>query len=82
MGFSYLPKRFPAFKDDSIMPFGKYKDERLKDVPASYLKWFFDENHDKYKGTITPPDTANNNLLLYNYINNCMNAITQDLKED
>lgn len=29
--------------DESIMPFGKYKDEKMANVPASYLLWLYDE---------------------------------------
>jgi len=28
--------------DESIMPFGKYKGEKLANVPSSYLLWLFD----------------------------------------
>lgn len=27
--------------DTDIMPFGKYKGERMEDVPASYLHWLW-----------------------------------------
>lgn len=30
--------------DTSIMPFGKYKGEKLANVPASYLLWLHKEN--------------------------------------
>lgn len=33
--------------DDSIMPFGKYKDEKLINVPASYLLWLNAQWDDK-----------------------------------
>ena len=29
--------------DNSIMPFGKYKGEKMANVPASYLLWIYDE---------------------------------------
>lgn len=29
-------------KDESIMPFGKYKGAKLANVPASYLIWLYD----------------------------------------
>ena len=32
-----------AMNDESIMPFGKYKGEKLANVPPSYLLWLFDE---------------------------------------
>ena len=27
--------------DDLRMPFGKYKGEKIKDVPFDYLRWFY-----------------------------------------
>lgn len=33
--------------DESKMPFGKHKGEKLKDVPASYLIWLFGEMEGK-----------------------------------
>ena len=30
--------------DDSPMPFGKYKGDKMANVPASYLMWLYDEN--------------------------------------
>lgn len=30
--------------DDSIMPFGKYKGEKLGDVPADYLLWLYEND--------------------------------------
>lgn len=30
-----------AYTDDDLMPFGKHKNERLMDVPASYLLWLW-----------------------------------------
>lgn len=84
MGFAYLPKRQPAYTDTDRIWFGKYKGEMLKDVPASYLKWWFDENHEIYKSLSTNLALAtarNSNIMLYNYINNSMNAILQDLKD-
>ena len=29
--------------DDSLMTFGKYKGEKMANVPAKYLKWLYDE---------------------------------------
>ena len=29
--------------DESIMPFGKYKGEKLANVPPEYLMWLYDE---------------------------------------
>lgn len=30
--------------DDSLMPFGKYKGEKLANVPAAYLLWLYVNN--------------------------------------
>jgi len=29
--------------DESIMPFGRYKGQKLANVPASYLLWCYDQ---------------------------------------
>lgn len=29
-------------KDTDLMPFGKYKGEKMANVPASYLIWLYD----------------------------------------
>ena len=31
-----------TFNDDSEMPFGKYKGEKMANVPAEYLIWLLD----------------------------------------
>jgi uncharacterized protein (DUF3820 family) len=28
--------------DESLIPFGKYKDEKMANVPASYLIWMYE----------------------------------------
>jgi uncharacterized protein (DUF3820 family) len=30
--------------DNSPMPFGKHKGEKMANVPAAYLMWLYDEN--------------------------------------
>lgn len=30
--------------DSSPMPFGKHKNKKMEDVPASYLIWLYDNN--------------------------------------
>jgi hypothetical protein len=32
-----------ALTDDDVMPFGKYKNDKMANVPASYLLWIYDE---------------------------------------
>lgn len=36
-------KKYPAYDDNSLMPFGKYKDEQMSDVPEEYLIWLYGE---------------------------------------
>ena len=33
-----------SWNDDTKMPFGKHKGERLGDVPDSYLRWFLNQD--------------------------------------
>lgn len=35
--------------DKSILSFGRYKGQMLKDVPDAYLKWYYKENVDLMK---------------------------------
>jgi uncharacterized protein (DUF3820 family) len=58
----------PTFKDDDKMPFGKYKDELLSDVPASYLHWWY-------------TNTDKSNIKLKNYIENNLDALKQEYKD-
>lgn len=37
------------YNDETIMPFGKHKGEKLVDVPDDYLLWFWGENKEAYK---------------------------------
>lgn len=34
----------PLLTDESLMPYGKYKDYKMANVPASYLMWLYDNN--------------------------------------
>jgi uncharacterized protein (DUF3820 family) len=42
-----VEKKTNSYTDDTLMQFGKYKGEKLIDVPASYLLWLYD-NHKCY----------------------------------
>jgi len=55
----------PAYKDLDLMPFGKYKDETMADVPASYLLWLWEQG-------------KNQNLKLDNYIFNSLSALKDE----
>ena len=56
--------------DDSPMPFGKYSQHRMEDVPASYLIWF-KEN--------VAPTYANQGV--HDYIDDNMNVLMKELKK-
>lgn len=47
-----------SFDDDDRMPFGKYRGERMADVPDSYLRWLADQED----------FTAARNPGLYEYV--------------
>ena len=38
-----------VLNDQSKMPFGRYREEQLKDVPADYLIWFYHSSWGKKK---------------------------------
>lgn len=73
-------KRYPAFTDTDKMTFGKYRNEPLSDVPASYFKWLWDEGLKDYSGR-TPPTQQYivEKIKLANYIWNNQDAISQEL---
>jgi uncharacterized protein (DUF3820 family) len=54
-----------AYGDLDLMPFGKYVNERLQDVPASYLHWLW----------INRPIS---DRKLENYIKNNLKALKQE----
>jgi hypothetical protein len=52
-------KRHPALEGTDRISFGKYRDMQLKDIPAHYLIWLYEET-----------DIKVTNEFLYNYIHN------------
>ena len=55
--------------DESIMQFGKYKGKKMKDVPASYLIWCYEQDW-----ILKDPD-------LFTYIDTNWNALEQEVEE-
>lgn len=49
--------------DDSPMPFGKYKGEKMGNIPAKYLMWLYDNN----KCNQTVKDYIEDNLDVLQY---------------
>lgn len=37
------PRGKQPWNDETVMPFGKHNGTKLKDVPASYLLWLFEQ---------------------------------------
>lgn len=68
-------KRQPAFEDTDTIWFGKYRDECIKDVPANYLLWWFDQNQQYQTNKQNLTGYMLNNQKLYNYIFNAMDAL-------
>ncbi len=65
-------KKFPALEDLDKMPFGKYKDTPMQDVPPSYLMWLYDN--------IKKTGINSSNEKVFNYIFNSMDAIKEELE--
>lgn len=57
-------------KDSDIMQFGKYKGEKLGDVPASYLLWFYAQSW------------AKEHKDLYEYVNANIEHLRKEKEED
>ncbi len=58
-----------ALTDNDLMPFGKYKGEKMQDVPAEYLDWFIGQNWaDKWPAVVA-------------YIEENRSAIDYELKQ-
>jgi len=55
----------PAWTDENIMPWGKYKGARMADVPASYLGWMW--------------STGITKMELKNYVWNSRNALNEEI---
>ena len=72
LGDKKNPSRYadkqPALTDEDKMPFGKHKDKFMKDVPASYLAWLYNEGC--------------NNEMVANYIWNSFDAINMELDDE
>ena len=39
-----IAPEIPKFTDESIMPFGKHKGEKMANIPASYLLWLYEDS--------------------------------------
>lgn len=80
-------KRYPAFEDTDLMPYGQYGNLRkMEDVPPKYLLWMKDKlAQDGFD--IMPKEELFNKLpkwkqdryKLYNYIFNCKDALEMEV---
>lgn len=64
-----MSDRQPSYVDDDLLDFGKYKNCRLMDVPASYLHWIYTNN-------IQP-----RNIKLHNYIENNLHHLKEEYED-
>ena len=55
----------PTYQDDDLMNFGKFKNEKLEDVPVSYLHWWYH-------------NTDRSDVRLKHYIENNIMALKQE----
>jgi uncharacterized protein (DUF3820 family) len=60
--------KVPAYNDDDLMNFGKYKNLKLSEVPASYLHWLWTQKPLSDK-------------RLENYIFNNIHALKQEFPD-
>lgn len=67
-------KKQPALLDTDRMPFGKWKHERMMDIPPAYLAWLYYE--------IKKEGVNERNDLVFNYIWNSQDAIAEELREE
>lgn len=79
-------KRYPAFEDNDLMPFGKHHGESLSDVPARYLVWLWNDGlkdeygrHNCWAEDLV--DWMKDRVKLANYIWNCKEALAQETGE-
>lgn len=56
----------PSYTDDDLLDFGKYKNLKLSDVPASYLHWVYTNN------------IQSGNRKLHNYIENNLHVLKDE----
>lgn len=61
--------------DDSKMPFGKYQDKPMEEVPDFYLLWLWEKNEGRRKVL------GRENQAVMNYIRENIDAIKQNLKK-
>jgi hypothetical protein len=58
-----------TYTDKTLMPFGKYKDTPLIDVPADYLMWFYEQEW-----------ASSAWIDLYKYVENNLRALKAEKK--
>jgi len=66
-----------AFKDTDLMPFGKYKGEKMANVPAHHLMWHWDT----YLSTDSELHMSIDKKRLKKYIVENMDVLKKELKK-
>lgn len=75
------PNKFePAYTDTDKMPFGKFADTPMQDVPPSYLAYLWQNGLKLYRGDTNPDDPKRcQRVRVCHYIWNSRHAINQEL---
>jgi len=60
MNINDLKPKFKPLEDEDRMPFGKFKDERMIDIPASYFLFLWNNGMESETGGVA--DYIRNNL--------------------
>jgi len=68
--FSSLQNHMAKFTDESKLTFGKFNGKMLKDVPASYLVWLYNQMVDDPR------------ILLFNYLKENLAALEQEVGDE
>jgi hypothetical protein len=76
-------KKEPAYTDLDLMPFGKHKGEPMQDVPAHYLRWWWNEDGKSFSttGPIPSNKSIQEKIKLANYIWNSRSALEEELND-
>jgi hypothetical protein len=81
--------KYGPYDDGTPMPFGKYKGERLADVPDDYLNWWFDKNRDRSAiilemdyGSWPQRASAAKKLRLHDYLKASYDDQVQDHRQE
>lgn len=58
-------------EDTDLMPFGKFKDSEMQEVPAQYLLWLHRNSDQEFRAKYPQ---------VFEYIDDCMQALEEEVK--